>query len=314
MHNYTVIQIDHPSKKNKVECQKISISKKSIEGVLELLKRESERKFPYFPKLRAAWYYLIYHLPMPIQYLDDSFILRARPNSPTEIFSHRDEINYNKSCPERCMPGRFNMKGEAVFYGAIPLSSQQNNGALTTILESYKNLISDENDEMSQYLTIGRWMIRKKIPLIVMTFFEEAFIKCDSVKSINPIYIEFLSKMYSDEDTGKLKIFHQFISEAAGKKTDSENHYLLTTSFFHAVRHFNGDDIGLLYSSSSTENSGLNVVLPPAMIDDDYLDLDLVTMYKCQRWADDRTQFSLFPCANKAAVDAKGFFKLVKYW
>ena len=69
----------------------------------------------------------------------------------------------------------------------------------------------------------------------------------------------------------------------------------MTTAFFHSVREYYGEDIGILYSSSMSENTGLNIVLTRDIIDNDYLKLTEVVMYRALRNPNNPLNFQLAP-------------------
>ena len=184
-------------------------------------------------------------------------------------------------------------------------------GALTTICESYKDLFDDNSQMTYQYLTIGKWAVIKPIPLILLTFYDIAWTNSASIQNINPMYAEFIGLSCNEEDNKKCQLFYNYFSECAGKKNDTENNYLLTTAFYHALQKYYGKEIGILYSSSSTSNYGLNIVLTKDIIDANYLKLEHVVMFKCQRHPSNFKVFNIYPCSQGSDVDENGDFKLL---
>lgn len=293
---------------------KIAMPLRSIQSRINKLKKEVLRKKARFEILKKLCKELLDKVPVPLFLCPEDYILRARPNFDGEVFRFSHEISYNTTSPERLTLNRFNLQGEAVFYGATSISNtmdnQQGHSTLTTILESFKYLLDKDNKTLYQYLTIGSWAPTGGFPLLTLTFYPKAAEKSKYVKNANEYYKKFFAGSYSKADQNKLEIFLGYFSECACKKNDSENNYLLTTAFFHAAQECYGKEIGILYSSSMTENQGLNVVLTKEIVDN-YLKVIKVGMYKCQRNPSQRMEFSIFPCSDMAEVDSEGVFRLL---
>lgn len=190
---------------------RINSSLKDIKQFLVILKKEILKKKSDLKILMEVTNELVFRLPIPIRTLEETFVLRCRPNFNGEIFSKRAEISYNPN-EEICKLGRFNLDGESVFYGAIADSSKNSNSALTSICESYKYLLDTNNDTKYQYLTIGKWDVIKPIRVAVLTFFGEAEIKSDSIQNINPLFLNILSNLCSKTDQEKCTLFYNFFS------------------------------------------------------------------------------------------------------
>lgn len=290
---------------------KFSISR-SIEDIskeIKLLEDQLNKKEADFYILEDICFNLISILPIPVFNYSESFILRARPNYNGEIFTRTSQLSYNPTQSEIEL-GRFNLKGEPVFYGAIPIASKENHGALTAITESYKDLFNKQADFRFIYLTIGRWQVDKPIPLIVLTFWEKLN-HSFHIKNLNPAFIEQLSKVFSKEDKKKCELLYNYISEKAGRFSDTTNNYLLTTAFYHAIRRKYGNKVGILYSSVMTENKGLNVALSKEIVDEKFIHLDFVVMYKCLRNPSNSKAYNIIPCSKSASIDYNGEFKIL---
>ena len=201
LENFKVITINNPIDNIKVERKEIHISLKEIAEVITICEMESQKNNPDFNIVASGWLHLLNHLPVPMYYYDISHsVIRARANVDDEIFKHIDDISYNKTKPHLCKLGRFNLEGEGIFYGAVPTSNEVSNGSVTTIVESYKELLDSKNVEISKYFTLGKWIVKKKFPLAVLTFSKDAYGKSPEVKNTNPIYTDFLNQMYSPEN------------------------------------------------------------------------------------------------------------------
>ena len=253
MKNYDFFRVDERIKDGKELRAIINTPLSEIENLINILKQEVNKSEAIFSVLKETCLELISRLPLPIHIYDNSFILRSRPNYNGEVFKNISDLSYNPY-PSMVNLGRFNLKEESVFYGAVPISSDKANGALTTICESFKNLFDSNSKINYQYLTIGKWNVLKPINLVVLTFYDEAWKRSQHIQNINPLYTEFIGLSCNEEDNIKCQLFYKYFSECAGKIVDTDNNYLLTTAFYHALQDYYGSDIGILYSSSITDN------------------------------------------------------------
>ena len=152
MENYRVLTINDPKENISVEKRRIQISQKEITDVIMICDVEAQKNNPDLNIVASGWLHLLNQLPMPIYYYDNGHsIIRARANAGNEIYNCTDDISYNKKQPHLCKLGRFNLEGEAIFYGAVPTKNEVSNGSVTTIVESYKELLDSANIEMSKY-------------------------------------------------------------------------------------------------------------------------------------------------------------------
>lgn len=309
MKGYNILKVVERVKDGEELNLKINTSFEEIENTVNALKAEIEKPVADFLFLKQTCLHLISRLPLPIFTYGDTFILRCRPNYNGEVYSKIAEINYNPN-QDQINLNRFNLKGEPAFYGAPPISSDKANGALTTICESFKELFEENSNLNYQYLTIGKWNVVKPINLIMLTFYDAAWKKSSHIQNINPVFTNYLGLSCNEEDNKKCQLFFGFFSEFAGKRFDTENHYLLTTAFFHALKEQYGKEIGILYSSAGTENYGLNIVLSKEILDNNYLELNHVIMYKIERNPSNRKDFRIYPCSIGSDVNAKGEYRL----
>jgi hypothetical protein len=276
--NYKIFTVDQITKNGDNLRMKINTPYESINNLISNLKTEVGKDTPSFQFLEDICYDLISRLPLPIHIYHSTFVLRARPNEP-ELFTKQSQISYNSERPDLIKLQRFNLDEEQVFYCAAPIDGHNANGALTTIVESFKEVFDKKNNWTFKALTVGKWIVQKKIRLIALAFYNEAVKKSFHMQNITPAYQKFLDEVFEQEDQTKCHLFYSYFSECAGKVNDSRNNYLLTTAFYHAVKKYYGEDMGILYSSSITDNFGINLVLSKEILDSDYLKLDEVMVY-----------------------------------
>lgn len=278
-----------------IKSQKIKINSTlhDIHQCIDKIKDELNKTSPKFNLLKNYCTQLVHRLPLPINNYN-TFILRSRPNFNGEVFETKTDISYNPNFSES-KASRFNLAGDSAFYGAVPLSTDTANGALTTILESLKEIFDDNHSIQEQFYTIGKWEMIKPIRLFALTFFDEAINKSDEVKRINNIFKKHLEDICNKKDQLKCSRFYGFVSTFAGKFCEDEKEYLLTTAFFQAIQSYYGEEIGILYSSAMSENTGLNIVLSKEILDNNYLKLTDVVMYRALRNPDNPLNFELAP-------------------
>src|ERR1035437_9555186 len=303
MNNYQTINFDDEATH---QPRTIDITLNEVENCINRLKNEIKKKHIDFSLLKNICYKLIVELPIPIHFYQNTWVIRSRSNFDNEIFSAISEISYNP-VTEDIKLNRFNLDKEAVFYCAAPIASDTANGSLTTICESNKDLFDKNNHTSFQYYTISKWNVVKPIRMIMLTFYDTALNNSLHVQNINQHFQIFLKKIYGGNDLKKCELFFGYFSEAAGKKFDTNYNYLLTTAFFHALQEYYGKEIGILYSSSMTDNHGLNIALAKEIIDLNYLELDSVIMYKCHRDIAN-FKFKLEPCTSLVIPNAEGKF------
>ena len=304
---YDVIEFGNEKNSPNIKL-KINSSFDEILSFIHSLEEEIGSTNPDFGKLKSLCFELVRRLPLPIQLLQNTFILRGRENINGEVFSKLQELSYNPIA-NRIGLGRFNLNGESVFYGAVPITSHNASGQLTTICESCKELFDSDSKHHLKYFTVGKWNILKPIKTVVLTFFENAKERSWHVGNLNPNYESFLSSICNAEDLRKCHKFYSFFSEYAAKKYDSGDNYLLTTAFFHALQQYYGSDIGILYSSSMTDNTGLNVAFSKDVLDSDHLAFEGAVMFKVMGSTNSHKSYMIAPCTDYAKIEIDERFR-----
>lgn len=296
---------------NKMDLH-VPLSLNRIQSYLNQFKAEVKKEKASFTKLTRIAFNLLSQVPLPLVYYPNTHVVRARPNFNGEVFKFTHEISYNSKCPEKSTLNRFNLDKEAVFYAAAPIDIVKPFSAtLTAIAESNKELFDNSNINRTQYVTISKWDVLKVFPVIMLTFFPKAEEKSEYIKESNKFYSDFFKSSYSAEDQHKIELVLSYLSDCACKKNDTANNYRLTTACFNAMQKAYGQEIGIMYSSSMTDNEGINIVLTKEIIDNNYLEASLVIMYKCSRDPRDRFQYAIHPCSSMVKVDEHCRFRLL---
>jgi hypothetical protein len=305
---FKIFTLDQLTKDGKELKMKVNSSTETINYLILSLRNEVDKIEPSFQVLEGICYDLITRLPLPIHLYENSFVLRARPNEP-HLFTNQSQINYNSERPDLIKLQRFNLDEEQVFYCAAPIVGGNSNGAMTTIIESFKEIFDKESTWQHKALTIGRWMVHKPMKLIALAFYDTALKNSIHMQNIIPYFQLFLDSVFDIEDQKKCRLFYGYFSECAGKVNDTRNNYLLTTAFYHAIKKYYGEDVGILYSSSVTENHGINIVLSKEIVDRQHIKLDTVVVYELFKDPNNPFRISGIP-TMESKVDEQGNFDL----
>jgi hypothetical protein len=311
MSNYVIVDFDEIRKENKWFKLKMGVTKEYTLMILNHLNEELKKPHADFNYLKCICLEIISYYPFFINNYQQRFILRSRPNFNGEVFSTTKDLLYN---PNPNKLGRFNLVGDPVFYCSDPVVSEHFDAALTGISESCKELFDPEEKLQYQYFTIGKFNIIKPFKVFILTQFEKAENNCPYINNINRYLRKVFENSLSSADFEICMRVYNFFSEKAATKCDNENGYLLTTAFYHAAKEYYGDELAILYSSSMTQNKGLNLVLSKELIEAKYLELELLVMYKCVRNPKNSKHYETFPCSNEAMPNKDGNYIISHIW
>lgn len=305
--DYEVVPLPHEEQAPTRLRMKINTPYVEIREYLAALEDEVKRGSPDFDRLRSGCFELLCRLPLPIWQFRHGFVLRSRRNFNGEVFRKAADISYNPF-PDKIQNGRFNLAGEAVFYASLPLSSSSTQGYAGAICEASKELFDTSSTERSYEFTVGKWGLVIPINVVVLTFYEPARRNCPDAMRIERKFFRNMEEAMSADDFAIWKEFQEFFSKRAAQKQDTLTSYLLTTAFFHALQQRYGDRLGILYSSSMTDNQGLNLALTRSAVDAEHLILEGANMIRCMRDPARYKHYTVFPCSDFAVSDVGGQF------
>ncbi|MEO5911678.1 MAG: hypothetical protein ABIP95_12365 [Pelobium sp.] len=251
-----------------------------------------------------SFYNLFSFVPILMTYLNpsDKYIFRARSNDEKNIlYTRKDEISYNQNF-DKIKAGRFNQPKQSVFYGTLPTEDSSITPYAAACFETCKGLIDYENPVNLKDFTIGRWIIKQ--PMYVANFcFDSVHLKGNkSMKEATEKFIAEIVNSLNKESSDFIIDFYTYLSEMSGKaclNKKEKNEYYILTALFYSVQYYYKNNMqkmvyGLVYPGAGTEAKGLNIVLTSDAIDD-FLELDLVVMYRFIRSGD---TFSVYPCSK----------------
>lgn len=258
-----------------------------------------------------AFYRIFDCVPLPGPYIDsyEMPFFRARPNNKKNVlFSKITDISYNGTNPKAISEGRFNQRGEAVFYASLPVENDAAKSSLAACLETCKGLTSERNPVKLKDFTIGRWKIIKPFYVINFCFDDEHLKGNPSLKRQTEEYINLLRKCLNEESSNFILEFLTYFSELSGRKSEEKYEYYILIAMFYAIRIYyekklDINILGLIYPSAMTEKKGLNIVLTTEAVDQ-HLKLDKVGMY---RFFLDGKTYHADPCCEAVDIVDDGF-------
>lgn len=275
-----------------------------MQGVLceienSIMNWSNKNNFEYFKK---QWLKVISKVPFPIIDLDLDFILRSRLNEKEgAVFVDESDISYNSMNINKIKKNRFNRDEESVFYGTLP-SIHQSKYVVATSIESYKELISDQNLNDVIYFTFGKWKIKESFPILNLCFDENIYEGYPGFRDIlNNFHIKLKTQLSKDNFDFLIHVW-KFISHVASMRQVNDQHFEITTALFSAIRLYYETSVnilinGLIYPSPMVYGQAINVVLMPRAVDK-YLKLMDVFMFKYVRGLGNSKSFKTCICSK----------------
>jgi hypothetical protein len=214
----------------------------------------------------------IKYIPIPIAKLrKNSHIDRVRPNKGKTLFKHIDELGYIKDkvvIKKRLKTfGRANNPNQVMFYGALK-TTLIDKPRLTAIAETshiFRNPGTDCID--GEYYSVSRWETQKELLVLEVVFSEYALKNNPDIAESFENQKKLLKKLNLGEKETKFHLdFLKFISEEFSKKVTNSENYKISSAYTNiALSH--KDVQGITYPSVQTEYFGVNIVLPPKIVD-----------------------------------------------
>jgi hypothetical protein len=312
MQNVKFIYFDKKTEADKKSIRPIGLTIQQIRNCIGNIERLLTLPEDNFDILKDICFDLIRRIPLFVKTYPNGFVLRARPNETEKPFTNISEISYHPN-PKLVKIGRFNYDEDPVFYCSEGSADGDNaDAALTTMLESCKEILDPDSKVKLQYLTIGKWKILKPITAVFLSRFENAEKNCNYFEKVNEYLYDQSEDLFEAGEQEKCSLIYNYFSMKAGTATDSRKGYLITTAFYHSLKKFyKTDAVAIVYSSAATDNYGLNMALSPAFFIEKYLEFELCVMYKCQRDPFIHKKFEMFPCSTEGHADENGNFEII---
>ena len=211
-------------------------------------------------------------IPIPIAKLSkNAYIDRARPNKGKILFKHIDELGYikNKNVIDNVLTnfGRANNPHQVMFYGALE-TKLIDKPRLTAIAETSHIFRNEGTDCITgEYYSVSRWETQEELLVAEVVFSEYALKNNPDVAKSYESQKEMLKKHnLGEKDTAFHLEFLKFISEEFSKKVTNTEDYKISSAYTNiALSH--PDVSGITYPSVQTDYFGINIVLPPNIVD-----------------------------------------------
>ncbi len=149
------------------------------------------------------------------------FILRARANYNGEIFCQQEEISYNSRNIKDITANRFNRPQESMFYGTLP-SDKQERFVAGVSLECCKDLINDKSQVKIQYLTFGKWIVKKSFPVLNLCFNNNALLAHPGLNNLINNQLSEMKAKIPAQSFNAISEFWQQFSDIVSERSISE--------------------------------------------------------------------------------------------
>ena len=257
--------------------------------VMEKIKafQSGELSNQVFDELCGHCWWLISKIPLPMHFVDSTFIVRSRENLNGETFSEQWQISYHSRDFHTIGAGRFNRPQEPMFYGALKGNDHKGDNVPTATLESCKRILDPEDISPFYDFTLGKWMVTKHFHVINLLYQKETMENNPHIAEYLEKYFAVWEEKFSKEVSEQVRRYMSFFSLLAATKKPTTNDYFISNAFWATVREYykridNSDMLGIVYPSWITEFNGVNIVLTPFAVDN-YLHLEGVGMYRYAR-------------------------------
>lgn len=259
----------------------------------------------HFNEVFNIWFQLISVLPLPNILADANFILRSRPSNEFEVFNDEADISYNSKCPDRIGQGRFNRPTEAVFYGTLP-SDEQEKFISAVSIESYKELISERNKNDVIYYHFCKFLVKRPFSVINLCFEPRVLNQHTGLNRHVLAHIQNLKDNLPQESFEAIIRFWHYISRLASERKLCDQHYMITTAMFCAIRNYyetRTTEIvnGMIYPSPMVYGNAVNIVMMPNAVNQ-FLKADDCFIFKYIRSDENEKSFETDICSKPSKV------------
>jgi hypothetical protein len=241
-------------------------------------------------KLAYQLFYQIFNaVPLVLNTVGEGvYIYRAQVNRENEIFNTQARISYNKSCPDKIGLGKFNLQGQAMFYGCVKYVPFNESDVLqpyvVACLETCKDLTDISLPPRVNYFTIGQWVIDRPVCILNLSF-DPGHIRFN--KHLQPVYLEVFKFMEDNFSIGAYRFIKEVLEyfSVLCRIGSNESTYYILTALMDAIvsyhkKHNNLQVEGILSSSAASCGMGQNIVLYPKVVDEKNIYLNSVFMLR----------------------------------
>jgi hypothetical protein len=286
--------------------ENVSILEKKFETVKSLLNYSVTDE--YFSLAINELYDIIDKIPLMATFIEPCSIMRARSNFD-EIFQHEHQISYNATNSSFIKAGRFNRPMEPLFYGGLKVDNPDTDYILACSLESCKELIDQNTPPAIQDMTVGRWRVKNRFPVVNLCFSDSHLQGNQMLKTATDKFLFEIERYFTSEAQDFVANFWRFFSELSCSINIDNAYYILNALFFSLMQYYLNSygqvPPGVIYPSAMSEGKGLNIALiPPAV--DELLQLEKVMMFRFYL-VKGSNQYVSYPCSDMVDVNDHKF-------
>lgn len=244
-------------------------------------------------------------------------IVRGRMHkNGDQLCNEHWQVSYNWRFQHKIELGRFNQRGEPLFYASLPTQSDEIDYIFTCSLECCKELSLEYNTPDVQDITLSGWAIEKPFYVINLAF-DDLHLKYNpDLKESVSNYFKAIHANFSEPAAAFIESFLRYFSEVSRTRSNKNESYQLLGPLFIAIKyyseHINKEPIyGLIYPSAMSMAKGLNVVLTRDAVKQ-FLRLDKVVMYRYFLVKPEGTTYVVDKCSDIVKVQGRKF-KITNY-
>lgn len=235
-----------------------------------------------FEELVEICYKIVCRVPLLVVEVDVPYIVRCRPNENLQIFKNVSDLSYNPF-EEKIDYGRFNLKREPIFYAVTP-SKPKNKfpEEFATILETCKDLKKqDVVISANRYVTLSYWTIAKPFFAVILSLYDDGINKNLTLENMHNFFEGVFENKFTPESKQIISRLYRYLSSKASCIKESNNDYLITTAFRHALGKYYGQEVkAIIYSGADSDNHCINIALTKNTVDEEYIKFDRAIMYE----------------------------------
>ncbi len=235
-----------------------------------------------FEELVDICYKIVCRVPVLVVEVNVPYIVRCRPNENLQLFKNVSELSYNPF-EDKIDYGRFNLKREPIFYAVTP-SKPKNKfpEELATIFETCKDLKKQDIVlSANRYVTVSYWTVTKSFFAVVLSLYDDAINKNLTLEHMHNFFENVFENKFTPESRQIISTLYTYLSSKASCIKESNNDYLITTAFRHALEKYYGQEVkAIIYAGADSDNHCINIALTKNSVDEKYIKFDRAIMYE----------------------------------
>ena len=250
----------------------------------QLIELDSKTKIGVigFDDLVDSCFKIVCSIPVLLVAVDVPYLVRCRPNEPKQIFTNPAELSYNPF-QERIDYGRFNLKREPIFYAVTPSESLNSYPEeLASIYETCKDLKKADTVILeNRHVTVSYWKVSKPFYAVVLSLYDDGINKNLTLQNMNLFFESIFENKFTTESRKIISTLYKYLSSKASSIKESNNDYLITTAFRHALEKYYAHEIkALIYSGADSDNNCINIALTKNTVDEKFIEFDKAIIYE----------------------------------